>query len=142
MSKLKNSLKISTISKAEVCADIVLYMFGNRRDYVSPFSEISKDKDNWNVIDVKVSVLNFTIPDIPYMISEKIGKNRWKFKFSTECPYDTADYTIINRSDLKNGEKILILVVMNWSSLDGSEFWKVFYSRMPTDFLREKLEEK
>lgn len=139
MSKLKTSKKISVVSKAEVCADILLFMYGNRRDYISPFSEIYKDRNGWNIIELKFNVLKFIMPDIPYMIKEKLSNNKWKFKFVIDNFYDTADYSIANRQDLKVGEKILILVVMNWSSLGGSDFWKAFYKKMPKKFLEEKL---
>lgn len=141
MSRLKNSIKISTTSKAEVCADIVLFMYRNRKDYISPYSEISKTKDGWNTLEVKVDVKNFDLPDIPYITKEKCGKNKWKFKFVLECPYDTTDYSIINRNDLTEGEKILSLVMFNWSSLYESEFGKVFYSKMPKEFLIEKFQD-
>lgn len=141
MSKLRTSKKISEVAKAEVSADIILFMYGNRKNYISPYSEIYKQKNGWNIIELKFSILNFTMPDIPYMDKKKINDNKWKFKFDIDYTYDTTDYTIVNRNDLKTGEKILILVVMNWSSLGNSDFWKAFYKKMPKKFLEEKLSE-
>lgn len=139
MSKLRTSLKISTDARADVCADIVLFMYNNRRSYMSPTSEIYKGKNGWNILEVKIGILNFSIPDIPYMCIENIDKNKWRFKFDLSNTYDMTDFAIINRQDLKNGEKILLLTVINFSGLEKTEFWKVFFNRLPKDFIKEKL---
>ena len=118
MSKLKTSLKISTTARADVCADIVLFMYNNRKNYISQTSEIYKEKNDWNILEVKIGVLNFSVPDIPYMYIESIGKNKWRFKFDLANTYDMTDFAIVNRKDLKTGEKVLLLTVLNFSGLE------------------------
>lgn len=140
MSKIKTSIKIADEIRASVCADVVLFMYLGRKDYNSPTSEICRGKDGWNELYIKTSVLNFKIPDIPYMQIKKAKDNdKFLFKFDIEHTFDTFDYTIVNRSDLSVGEKILLLVVSNWSALDGSDFWNFFFKKMPIDFIKEKL---
>lgn len=140
MAKIKTSESICTDVKAQILLDILNFMLNKKRDLSSDVCEIYKTSNGWNVLEVKTKIAGLRIPDIPYMnILSLDEKFRWKFKFELEHPHDSTDSSIMERSDLKEGEKVLLLALTNMVTSEDVKYWDIILNGIPSEITKDLL---